>query len=62
MSAPTRESSTTLITAVMAALIGAEIVLICSDLDDIIRYSVGAVIMVALVAGVFQLGRARRGR
>ncbi|MGK5629166.1 hypothetical protein [Streptomyces sp. URMC 123] len=62
MSAPTGQSSTTLITAVIAVLIAADIALIASDLDNTIRYSAGAVILIALVAAAFQLGRTRRGR
>lgn len=55
-----RSTSTTVLIAVLATLIGAEAVLVTSDLSDGVRYGVGAVLLVALIGTVVQLARQRR--
>ncbi|MBC9718871.1 hypothetical protein H9Y04_40720 [Streptomyces sp. TRM66268-LWL] len=58
----TPKSSRTLIAVLIAILAGAEVALITSDVDNTIRYGVGAAILIALIASVAQLSRARSTR
>ena len=53
-------AATGLVGTVMAVLIAVDAALISSDLDNAVRYGFGGVVVVALVVGAFQLGRARR--
>ena len=55
----TRSRSSALV-AVLAALVAAAAVLLTVDVSDGVRYGVGGVVLVALVAVVAQLARQRR--
>ncbi|MFF3940610.1 hypothetical protein [Streptomyces phaeofaciens] len=55
-----RPNSVVLIAALLAVLVGAEVAVVTSDLADGARYAIGGAILVGLVAGAFQLSRARR--
>ena len=57
-SEPERRTGGALIPA-LAVLAGAETIVISSDLSDGIRYGVGGVLAVVLIALVFRLGRER---
>ncbi|MDG9726524.1 MULTISPECIES: hypothetical protein [unclassified Streptomyces] len=62
MSDNNRTNNTVLTAALVAILCGAEVAVITSDMANGARYGLGAVILVALLASVFQLSRARRSR
>jgi hypothetical protein len=55
-----RTDSTVLNAALVAVLGGAEVAVITSDMGDGARYGIGAVLLVALLASVFRLGRVHR--
>ncbi|GAB7103530.1 hypothetical protein JCM4814A_18440 [Streptomyces phaeofaciens JCM 4814] len=55
-----RPNSVVLIAALLAVLVGAEVAVVTSDLADGPRYAIGGAILVGLIAGAFQLSRARR--
>ncbi|MDP9848304.1 hypothetical protein [Streptosporangium lutulentum] len=56
MAAPTSRSAV----ALLPSLVAAETVVIASDLGDAVRYGLGGLVLVALVAVIYQLGRTRR--
>ncbi|MET7270650.1 MULTISPECIES: hypothetical protein [Streptomyces] len=62
MSDNNRTNNTVLIAALVAILCGAEVAVLTSDMGNGARYGIGAVILVALLASVFQLSRARSSR
>lgn len=55
-----RPNSVVLIAALLAVLVGAEVAVLTSDLDNGVRYGVGGAILAGLVVGAYQLSRARR--
>jgi hypothetical protein len=55
-------STKTLGVALAVLTVFAVFFLLLADLPNAVRYTVGAVAVVALVAGVFLLGSGRRGR
>ena len=55
-----RRSGTTVLLAVLAVLVAAEIIVLLSDLSSGVRYGVSAVIALGLVVSAVQLGRGRR--
>ncbi|CAL9481115.1 hypothetical protein [Streptomyces sp. enrichment culture] len=62
MSDTNRPSNTVLYAALIAILCGAEVAVITSDMENTVRYGLGAVLLLALIACVFQLSRTRRTR
>jgi hypothetical protein len=55
-----RPNSVVLISALLAVLAGAEVTVLAGDLGSGVRHTLGAVILVGLVVGAFQLSRAHR--
>jgi hypothetical protein len=51
--------SNTSLTAVLATLTGCEVIVIGSDFSDGVRFGLGGLVALALVAVVYQLGRNR---
>ncbi|MYR44894.1 hypothetical protein [Streptomyces sp. SID5910] len=60
MSETARTSRTVPIAALVMVLCGAEVAVVGSDMGDAARYGLGAVVLAALLAAVFQLGRTLR--
>jgi hypothetical protein len=48
------------LSTLLPVLTGAETVVIASDLGGAVRYGLGGLVLVALVAVIYQLGRTRR--
>jgi hypothetical protein len=55
----TQRNSTTVLIAVLAALAGCEVIVISSDFSDGVRFGLGGLVALAIVAVVFQLSRNR---
>ncbi|MFH0516411.1 hypothetical protein ACHBTE_04450 [Streptomyces sp. M41] len=55
-----RPNSVILLAALLAVLVGAEVAVLTSDLDNGMRYGIGGAILAGIVVGVYQLSRARR--
>jgi hypothetical protein len=55
-----RPNSVILIAALLAVLVGAEVAVLTSDLDNGVRYGIGGAILAGIVVGTYQLSRARR--
>ncbi|AWS40425.1 hypothetical protein [Streptosporangium sp. 'caverna'] len=59
MAAPASRTAVQL-PALLPVLVGAETVVIASDLGDAVRYGLGGLVLVALVTVLYRLGRTRR--